>query len=133
MLRQVLDGEPVQKPLAAGFMRILLEDCCPVRHRRLEGKGRWQRSRRITRVKNQGRRAESPGLKQPSRCFQSRALCADRAEAEALVNRSWSTAKDLNGFVPRPSEQHSPKEACCRKFLELNVLFQASRDHIPLI
>lgn len=117
-------------------MWILLEDWLPSEAQKIGGEGALAKvtaDYQSQEQQPQGRRAESPGLKQPSRCFQSWALCADRAEAEALVNRSWNTAKDLSGFVPHPFEQHSPKEACCRKFLELNVLFQASRDHIPLI
>lgn len=102
--------------------------------RRLEGKGALAKVNMDYPSQEQpprGRRAESPGLKQASRCFQSLVLCADRAEV--LVNRSWNAAKALNGFVPRPLEQHSAKEACCRKCVELTVLLQASRDHIPLV
>lgn len=98
--------------------------------RRLEGKGHWQRSAWITESRAATPKGDqSPGLKQASRCFQSLILRRLGSAREQILEHSQGP----KWFVPHPFEQRSPEEACCRKFLELNVPFQASRDHNPLI
>lgn len=71
-----------------------------------------------------------PGLKQASRCFQSLVLRADRAKV--LVNRILEPRQRPEWFGSSPLSSTLKEEACCRKFLELNVLFLGQQGPHPI-